>query len=119
MLVLRDVHKNDLPGLKRLAAVLNTVNLPNNEETLEAIIDKSVKSFSDKVKDPFLIGAAAAVLVSLTSVGALYGWQTARERTLVDREQRAVQDSTPTPPRPGPRAPFPAHEGPKASHRRP
>ena len=53
MLVLRDVQKTDLPGLKRLAAVLNTVNLPNNEETLEAIIDKSVKSFSGKVKNPF------------------------------------------------------------------
>ena len=35
MLLLRDVQKSDLPGLKRLAAVLNTVNLPNNEETLE------------------------------------------------------------------------------------
>lgn len=52
MLVLRDVQKTDLPGLKRLAAVLNTVNLPNNEETLEAIIDKSVKSFAGKVKNP-------------------------------------------------------------------
>ncbi len=52
MLVLRDVQKTDLPGLKRLAAVLNTVNLPNNEETLEAIIDKSVRSFAGKVKNP-------------------------------------------------------------------
>jgi arginine N-succinyltransferase len=52
MLVLRDVQKTDLPGLKRLASVLNTVNLPNNEETLGAIIDKSVKSFAGKVKNP-------------------------------------------------------------------
>ncbi len=52
MLVLRDVQKSDLAGLKRLAAVLNTVNLPNNEETLAAIIDKSVKSFAGKVKNP-------------------------------------------------------------------
>lgn len=52
MLVLRDVQKTDLAGLKRLAAVLNTVNLPNNEETLENIIDKSVKSFAGKVKNP-------------------------------------------------------------------
>jgi arginine N-succinyltransferase len=52
MLVLRDVQKNDLAGLKRLAAVLNTVNLPNNEETLSAIIDKSVRSFAGKVKNP-------------------------------------------------------------------
>jgi arginine N-succinyltransferase len=52
MLVLRDVQKSDLAGLKRLAAVLNTVNLPNNEETLSNIIDKSVKSFAGKVKNP-------------------------------------------------------------------
>jgi arginine N-succinyltransferase len=53
MLLLRDVQKTDLPGLKRLAAVLNTVNLPNNEETLTELIDTSVKSFSGKVKEPF------------------------------------------------------------------
>ncbi|MCI0569143.1 MAG: arginine N-succinyltransferase [Myxococcaceae bacterium] len=53
MFLLRDVQKTDLPGLKRLAAVLNTVNLPNNEETLTELIDKSVKSFTGKVKDPF------------------------------------------------------------------
>lgn len=53
MLLLRDVQKTDLPGLKRLAAVLNTVNLPNDEGTLERIIDHSVKSFAGKVKDPF------------------------------------------------------------------
>ena len=52
MLVLRDVQKSDLPGLKRVAAVLNTVNLPNNEETLTAMIDKSVRSFAGKVKNP-------------------------------------------------------------------
>lgn len=53
MLVVRDVQKTDLPGLKRLAAVLNTVNLPNNEEVLEGLIDKSVQSFAAKIKNPF------------------------------------------------------------------
>jgi arginine N-succinyltransferase len=52
MLLLRDVQRSDLPGLKRLAAVLNTVNLPNNEETLERLIDTSVQSFTGKIKDP-------------------------------------------------------------------
>lgn len=52
MLLLRDVHKSDLPGLRRLAAVLNTMNLPDNEEALEAIIEKSVKSFAGKIKNP-------------------------------------------------------------------
>jgi arginine N-succinyltransferase len=53
MLLLRDVTKSDLPGLKRLAAVLNTMNLPNDEDALAALIDKSVRSFSGKLKDPF------------------------------------------------------------------
>lgn len=53
MLLVRDVQKGDLAGLKRLAAVLNTVNLPNNTAMLESIIDKSVRSFQGKVKAPF------------------------------------------------------------------
>jgi arginine N-succinyltransferase len=53
MLLLRDVQKSDLPGLKRLAAALNTMNLPDNEEALERLIDMSVKSFAGKIKDPF------------------------------------------------------------------
>src|SRR5262245_5917439 len=53
MLVLRDVQKSDLKGVKRLAGVLNTVNLPDNEDTLVELIDRSVQSFSGKVKDPF------------------------------------------------------------------
>ncbi|MFT3841093.1 MAG: arginine N-succinyltransferase [Myxococcaceae bacterium] len=53
MLLVRDVQKTDLKGLKRLAAVLNSVNLPDNEEVLESLIDTSVRSFSAKIKDPF------------------------------------------------------------------
>lgn len=53
MMVLRDVSRSDLPGLKRLAAVLNSVNLPHNEDVLAGLIEKSVKSFTGKVKDPF------------------------------------------------------------------
>lgn len=53
MLLLRDVQKTDLPGLKRLAAVLNTMNLPDSEEALERIIDTSVRSFAGKIKNPF------------------------------------------------------------------
>ncbi len=51
MLVIRDVQKTDLAGLKRLAAVLNSVNLPNNEEVLTALIDRSVKSFSGRIEN--------------------------------------------------------------------
>jgi arginine N-succinyltransferase len=53
MYLLRDVQRADLPSLKRLAAVLNTVNLPNDEETLEQLIDISVRSFAGKIRDPF------------------------------------------------------------------
>jgi arginine N-succinyltransferase len=52
MYLLRDVQRADLPSLKRLAAVLNTVNLPNDEETLAELIDTSVRSFAGKVKEP-------------------------------------------------------------------
>lgn len=53
MLLLRDAHRGDLKGLQRLAAVLNSVNLPNNEEVLSGLIDRSTRSFSGKVKNPF------------------------------------------------------------------
>jgi arginine N-succinyltransferase len=52
MLLLRDVARTDLPGLKRLAQVLNSVNLPHDEKVLAALIDKSVRSFHGKIEDP-------------------------------------------------------------------
>jgi arginine N-succinyltransferase len=52
MLLLRDVQKSDLPALRELAAVLNTVNLPDDEKALEALIDKSTRSFSGKIRHP-------------------------------------------------------------------
>jgi arginine N-succinyltransferase len=51
--LIRDVHKSDLPGLKRLASELDTVNLPNDEKELTAIIDKSARSFDGRIRDPF------------------------------------------------------------------
>ena len=52
MYVLRDAHPADLPDLKRLAEVLNTVNLPNDEEALAQIVDVSRRSFSGEIEDP-------------------------------------------------------------------
>lgn len=52
MLLLRDAQKSDLPGLAALAKVLNTVNLPYDERALAGIIDRSVRSFSGKIRDP-------------------------------------------------------------------
>jgi arginine N-succinyltransferase len=52
MFIIRDAQKSDLDGLERLAAVLNSVNLPNDRVALEEIIDKSVRSFASKIKEP-------------------------------------------------------------------
>ncbi len=52
MLLLRDAQRSDLASLARLAKVLNTVNLPYDERALARIIDRSVRSFSARVKDP-------------------------------------------------------------------
>jgi len=51
--VIRDVQRADLPGLKKLAALLNTVNLPDDEKTLLEVIDRSVRSFDARIRDPF------------------------------------------------------------------
>ncbi|MFN7134021.1 MAG: arginine N-succinyltransferase [Myxococcales bacterium] len=53
MFVIRNVTRSDLPGLKRLAEMLNTVNLPDDEKTLSELIEKSVRSFNGTIKNPF------------------------------------------------------------------
>lgn len=80
MYLLRDVQKSDLPGLKRLAAALNTMNLPDNEEALTELIDTSVKSFSGRQPDPSRAGyllvledQASGALVGTSMVIAQHG----------------------------------------------
>jgi arginine N-succinyltransferase len=51
--VIRDVTKADLPSLKKLAGELNTINLPNDERDLSAIVEKSARSFDGRIRDPF------------------------------------------------------------------
>jgi arginine N-succinyltransferase len=51
--VIRDAHKADLPSLKKLASELDTVNLPNDEKELSAIVEKSARSFDGRIRDPF------------------------------------------------------------------
>lgn len=53
MFVLRDARKNDLDGLIRLAKILNTVNLPDDEDRLQDVLDRAVKSFSGAVENPW------------------------------------------------------------------
>jgi arginine N-succinyltransferase len=52
MLILRDAQKRDLPGLRRLARVLNSVNLPDDPRALAAIVDRSERSFTGRITDP-------------------------------------------------------------------
>ena len=52
MLLLRDAQRADLAGLSALAKVLDTVNLPYDERALAEIIDRSVRSFSGRIRDP-------------------------------------------------------------------
>ena len=47
-----------------------------------------------KVKDPYLLSAVASVGVAFGAIALLWITQSARERSLVDKEQKAVQDST-------------------------
>jgi arginine N-succinyltransferase len=51
MFLLRDARKSDLPSLKRLASSLNTINLPDHEEALEALLERSGRSFSGRLTD--------------------------------------------------------------------
>jgi arginine N-succinyltransferase len=52
MLLLRDAHLSDLPGLAALAAELDSVNLPNDRRALGQIVSRSVGSFTGRIKDP-------------------------------------------------------------------
>lgn len=50
MFLLRDAQKHDLPELVELARILNTVNLPNDEERLRDILEGSLRAFAAKGK---------------------------------------------------------------------
>src|SRR5512142_3022179 len=52
MYLLRDAQKRDMKALRALAAVLNSVNLPNDERALAAIVDRSSRSFDGRIRDP-------------------------------------------------------------------
>jgi arginine N-succinyltransferase len=52
MLLLRDAQRSDLASLAELAKVLDTVNLPYDHRALAGIIDRSVRSFSGRIRDP-------------------------------------------------------------------
>src|SRR5215208_3856426 len=53
MLLLRDAQRRDLEELKRLAARLDSVNLPHDDRALARIVEASARSFGGKIRDPF------------------------------------------------------------------
>src|SRR5687768_2805144 len=57
-------------------------------------LSETLSGIFTKVKDPYLLGAIGSVAVSLAVVALLWLTQSARERSLVEKEQKAVQDST-------------------------
>ena len=57
-------------------------------------LSETLSGIFTKVKDPYLLGAIGTVAVALAAVALLWLTQSARERSLVDKEQKAVQDST-------------------------
>jgi len=71
MFVIRDARMADLDGLLRLAAILNTVNLPNDRSALESLVDLSVRSFAGRVKNP--LRREYLFVMEDTTSGALVG----------------------------------------------
>jgi len=52
MYLIRDAQKGDIEGLGALAAVLNSVNLPNDRKALAGIVRKSQRSFEGRIASP-------------------------------------------------------------------
>jgi Tfp pilus assembly protein PilN len=57
-------------------------------------LSETLSGIFTKVKDPYLLGSIASVAVALAVIAVLWLTQSARERSLVEKEQKAVQDST-------------------------
>lgn len=52
MFRIRDATSADLDGLQRLAAIFNTVNLPDDVDVLKDLLKESARAFSGREKDP-------------------------------------------------------------------
>jgi len=58
-----------------------------------ADIGAAFRGFASKVTDPFLLGAVASGVLAAAAIGALYTQQLTRQKSLEDKERRAVKDS--------------------------
>lgn len=75
------IQVNLLPGIKKQAGG-RTFSLG------------SVSALADRIRDPWLIGSAASVIVAIAAVGVLFTTQQARAAELDLQMDRAVRDST-------------------------
>jgi Tfp pilus assembly protein PilN len=57
-------------------------------------IGASFASLRERIRDPWMLGAAGAAIVAVAAVGYLYTTQARREAALEESAQQAVQDST-------------------------
>jgi arginine N-succinyltransferase len=80
MFLIRDAREDDLPELKRLAKLLNTVNLPDDEDALRHLLDLAARSFAGRVRNPFdreylfvMEDTAKGCLVGTSQVMARHG----------------------------------------------
>jgi Tfp pilus assembly protein PilN len=53
-----------------------------------------LKDLQSRVRDPWMISAVAGVVVGVAAIGVMWTWQSRRESSLTEREQKSVQDST-------------------------
>jgi Tfp pilus assembly protein PilN len=77
------IQINLLPGAKKGTRTSGVAGLAS-----------SISALGGGVKDPWLLGAAASVVVAVASVGFLFTAQNARAAELGERLDRAVRDST-------------------------
>lgn len=53
-----------------------------------------LRDLQSRVRDPWMLSAVAGVVVGLAAIGGMWTFQSRRESSLTEREQKAVQDST-------------------------
>jgi Tfp pilus assembly protein PilN len=79
------IHVNLLPGTKKKAK--SSAGASRN-------LGAAFSGLGDKIKDPWLLGSAGAVILSVAAVGLLFTTQQASASELERRLDKAVRDST-------------------------
>jgi Tfp pilus assembly protein PilN len=78
------IEINLLPGARKKARSRGpSVNLGD-----------AFKDLASRVRDPWLLSAVAGVVLGVLSIAGMWTYQSRREKSLTEREQKAVQDST-------------------------